>query len=116
MVIVDDGIGQTRRLLTEEEDITVTVVHLGEGLIRVGRERNDPTLAEVVPQIRQRRMDRDVGQIVVVQSRATQLGIGEVEAQGLDEVEVGTVTAANRMALPVLPGISGVWKTMSMFI
>ncbi len=52
-------------------------------------------------------MHRHVGEIVVVQAGAAELGIGELKAQRLDEVQWAPVTAARRIALPVFCGMHG---------
>src|SRR5699024_3173077 len=76
------------RLPTEQEDIAVTVVHLGEGIGRVCAEGDHTTVAEVFPQVGQRPMDRDVGEVVVVESGPAQLRIGQIEPERFDEVEM----------------------------
>ncbi|SII79328.1 Uncharacterised protein [Mycobacteroides abscessus subsp. abscessus] len=52
------------------------------------RERDDPTLTQGLPQVIEVRVDGDVGEVVVVESGATQLRVREVEAEGFDDVEV----------------------------
>src|SRR5699024_12315034 len=79
---------QPGRLPTEQEDIAVTVVHLGEGIGRVCAEGDHTAVAEVFPQVGQRPMDRDVGEVVVVESGPAQLRIGQIEPERFDEVEV----------------------------
>lgn len=88
MLVVDDLGRQSRRLLPEEEDVAIAVVHLGEGIGRVRRERDDPTIPEDPPQVVEVRVDGDVGEIVVVESGSAKLRIRQVEAERFDEVEV----------------------------
>src|SRR5699024_9596227 len=74
----------------EEEDISVLVFDLGEGIVRMRAERDHSTLTEVAPQFVDRRMDGDMGEVVVVEPGAAQLRIGEIGAERLDEMKVGS--------------------------
>ena len=57
---------------------------------RVRGEREHPLRRERFPRVTQGRMDRDRGQVVVVQPGPTQIGFGKVESQRLDQMQFGS--------------------------
>src|SRR5699024_7545403 len=85
-----DLLGQPGRLGPEQQHVLAGVVDVVEGHVGVGREGEDPRLRHRGESGVDVRVEADVGQVVIVQPGTAELGVLEVEAERLDEVEVGT--------------------------
>lgn len=78
---------QTGRLGAEEEDIALLVFHVREPLIGVGGEGKDARAGQSLHAGIEVLVDLQICQVVVVQARALEVFVVEVEAQRLDEVQ-----------------------------
>jgi len=85
----DDRGRQPGGLGPEEQRVPRAVGDVGEAVGRVAGEREDPRPGQAVDEGVEGRVQADVRQVVVVQARALEVGVGEVESQRLDEVERG---------------------------
>ena len=78
---------QTGRLGAEEEDIALLVFHVAKPLIRVGSEGEDARAGQSLHASVEVLVDLQICQVVVVQARALEVFVVEVEAQRLNEVQ-----------------------------
>ena len=71
----------------EEEDIALLVFHVAKPLIRVGREGEDARAGQSLHASVEVLVDLQICQVVVVQARALEVFVVEVEAEWLNEVQ-----------------------------
>ncbi len=82
--------GQTHRLGAEHEDVSGTVLDIRIGGRGRGREREDALRLEGPPGVLEGLVDGHHGQVVVIQARAAQVSVIEVETQRLHQMQFGT--------------------------
>ena len=85
--VLNDLAGETCGFGAEEEDIVGLVRDVRETVFRVAGEREDAFAGHFLEEGVTVRVDLQVGEIVVVQPSALEVGVGEVESEGLDEVK-----------------------------
>ena len=90
--VVEDLLGQAGGLGAEQKGVVVTPVDLGVEALGVGGEGEDAS-GNLVKALLPGGVDARVGQVVVVQAGAAQLGVVHVE-QGVHEVEHGAGVGA----------------------
>ena len=90
--VVEDLLGQAGGLGAEQEGVVVAPVDLGVETVGVGGEGVDAP-GDLLEALLPGGVDARVGQVVVVQAGAAQLGVVHVE-QGVHEVEHGAGVGA----------------------
>lgn len=87
--VLEDFLGEAGGFGAEEEDVVFLVGDVGEVVFRVAGECEDAFAGHFFAEGVEVGVDLQVGEVVVVQPGALEVGVGEVESEGLDEMERG---------------------------
>ena len=80
-------VGDVAGLGAEQQDVSRLVFHLGVELGGVRGERDDARIGHRLHQIVEIRVQHHVGHVMVVEARTAQLGVAQVEAQRLHQMQ-----------------------------
>ena len=76
--IVDNALRQSRGFSAEEQNVVFAVLKVAEVLVGVRCERDDATADQLCEDVVDVRVDRNVREVVVVQSRAAKLCVRQI--------------------------------------
>lgn len=83
----DDARGQAGRFRPEKEIVLGLVGDFGEVILGMPGKSKDASIGRAGEKLLKIRVDDEVGEVVVVQAGAFEMGIGKIKTEGLNQVQ-----------------------------